>query len=141
TSTICRLAAHVVVGNEYLADYARRFNPAVTVIPTTVDTDAYQPRTGYQARRPLTIGWSGSVTTLPHLRLLDGVLQRVAREAEVRVRVVGVPEYALAGVAAEAVEWRAERQVSELGSFDIGVMPLPDEEWARGKCACKALEY
>src|SRR5262249_4546018 len=78
TGQICRLARHVVVGNPYLAEYARAFNPAVTIIPTTVDTEAYQPTDTHDTAGPLVIGWSGSYTTLPHLRTLDRALQRVA---------------------------------------------------------------
>lgn len=141
TASLCRMAARVVAGNEFLAEYARRFNSRVSVVPTTVDTDAYPLRARYDREPPLTIGWSGSITTLPHLRLLDGVLQRVARRRPIRARAIGVEEYRVPGVETSAVPWSAARQVEELARFDIGVMPLPDEEWARGKCACKALEY
>lgn len=141
TATICRLAAHVVVGNAFLAEYARRHNPHVTVIPTTIDTDHYVPRRDYRSEGPLVIGWSGSVTTLPHLRLLDDVLRRVGRQEPIALHVVGTDSYRLDGVPTRAVAWQAERQVAELQQFDVGVMPLPDDDWSRGKCACKALEY
>jgi glycosyltransferase involved in cell wall biosynthesis len=141
TGQICRLASHVVVGNGFLAEYARKFNSCVSVIPTTVDTDLYRPRSDYAPTEPPTIGWSGSVTTLPQLHYIDGALLRVAVEEPVQLRVVGVTDFRLRGIAASAVEWRAERQVAELSRFDVGVMPMPDDEFSRGKCGCKALEY
>ncbi len=142
TATVCRLAAHVMVGNDYLAEYARRFNPHVTVVPTTIDTARYTVEAhAADASAPPVIGWTGSFSTVQHLDTLRGALKRLAERERFRLRVVGAPHFRLEGVDVETVRWRAETEVADLCPLDIGVMPLPDEPWSRGKCAAKALQY
>jgi glycosyltransferase involved in cell wall biosynthesis len=138
-ASIIRWSRQVIAGNRYLRDYALRFNPRVTVIPTAVDTDRFRPRPRAQGR-VVTLGWIGSHSTASYLKLLDPVLPRLARRYEICLKVVG-GTYDCEDVRVSNHEWRLDREVADLQSFDIGLVPLPDDEWTRGKCALKAIQY
>ena len=141
-------AAATTVGNEYLAGYARRFSASVHVIPTTLDVEVYRPpvREAPVPGDRVRVGWSGSPTTSVHLASIAPALRRMLTELPVELLVMGDPGFRLEGLPAGAgavrvLPWQAEREIAEVGAFDIGLMPLPDDEWSRGKCGFKALLY
>jgi glycosyltransferase involved in cell wall biosynthesis len=141
TKTICRLASHVMVGNPYLAEYARQVNDHVTVIPTTIDTEKYQVSPPQNKSGPPVIGWTGSHSTVQHLNTLRGALKKLAEKESFRLRVIGTPSYECSPINVEATRWRAETEVEDLRAVDIGVMPLPEDRWSKGKCGLKALQF
>ncbi|MGH3426275.1 MAG: glycosyltransferase [Mycobacteriales bacterium] len=135
-------AEHVIAGNEILAEHLAAYNGSVTVVPSLVDPSSYPLRDHRQAER-VTLGWIGSPTTAPYLRGVVSVLERFAKQSSraVRLLVVGGSAPRIAGVEAEERAWSPDAEHEALAEMDIGLMPLDDTPWSRGKCAYKALQY
>jgi glycosyltransferase involved in cell wall biosynthesis len=138
---IMRVSSHVVVCTDHLRRFALEHNAHVTNISSTIDTDTYRPRPHTSERRAITIGWSGSHSTAPYLHGLTGALQTLSRRYDVRLLVVGDADFEMPGVRVEARPWTLAGETTDLAAMDIGVYPLPDEEWVLGKSGLKALQY
>ncbi len=138
---IAVLAHTVVAGNEYLAAWARGHSRNVVVVPTCVDTEVFRPTSARPSGAVVTIGWNGSPSTVAHLTPLLPVLERVkARFGDaVRLRVMGDPSFAHPPLDLRGEAWTPESELALLREMDVGLMPLPDDEWTRGKCGLKGL--
>lgn len=146
TAAICRLSSHVVVGNEWLAEYARQFNDRVTIIPSSIETHKYacfpKKREGGHGGNGhrVVIGWTGSSTSQTHLEWFAPVLGEFMKRRDVELRVISNREPQMRGVPYVWRPWTADTEIEEVSRFDIGIMPMPDDQWSRGKCALKALQ-
>ena len=138
--TVMRGAAAITAGNATLAAYARTLNANVSVLPSVVDTVHFSP--GAQNDNPVfTVGWIGSPSTAPYLQSLVAPLQMLGREQPLRLVVIGGKAPQIENVEVLEILWSEDSEVDLINTFDVGVMPLPNDEWARGKCAFKLVQY
>lgn len=136
-----RGAAAVTAGNQYLAKYASKFGRNVTVLPSVVDTSVFRPITMGVTRDAFTVGWIGSPSTAAYLDQLVEPLSQVATESRTRLVVVGGRAPSIPGVEVVELPWSSNTEVGDINNFDVGIMPLSNDDWARGKCAFKLIQY
>ena len=143
-----KLARHstvVVAGNSFLAEWFDNYTERVEVIPTAIDASVYCPHPQGMVDRIFTIGWIGSQGNLPYLLGIEDALAKFLKEHPAsRLLVVSDKEPSFTKLPNDRIEfiyWTAEQEVNLLRKMDVGLMPLEDSEWARGKCSFKMLQY
>jgi glycosyltransferase involved in cell wall biosynthesis len=138
-----RAADRVVAGNAILADWASQHNADVVVIPSCVAVDAYRPKSGYELADPPRIGWIGNPDNEPYLTALGPALEELHRCTSARLTIIGATAPRLGRLEAiiDRIPWSEETQHAVLASLDVGVAPVPDAPYERGKCGYKLLQY
>lgn len=141
-SKIIKISNHIIAGNRYLADFAMRYNNNVTIIPTSIDTDVYYPKENQPKYDKFVIGWIGSNTTVEFLNLLQGVFKKLTiKYPDIEFKIIG-GEFHIPGLNnIKNQVWSLDSEIEDLQSFDVGIMPMPDNAWTRGKCGFKAILY
>lgn len=142
TKYVCACAYKVVVGNEFLANFARNYSSNVNVVPTCVDTSkSASLLKKHDQTNPLTVGWTGSFSTLKYLELILPALKSAQAIVPFKFVVIADRAPELPGLDYEFVKWSEENELQDLARLDVGVMPLIEDRWSEGKCGFKLIQY
>ncbi len=136
-------ANRVIAGNDVLAEWAAQYNRDVVIIPSCVEPSAYRIKVDYELQDPPRLGWIGSAGNETYLRLISGALLEIHRRTGARLTLVGTAAPSLGELERiiDRVVWSEASQHATLAEVDVGIGPLPDRPYERGKCGYKLLQY
>ena len=139
--SICQWAYKVSCGNTYLSDFAKKYNSNTFVNPTTIDTIHLHNQVKNQNTEPVVIGWTGTHSTMKYLHQIVPVLEELEKDFDFKFLVISnkAPDWSIKSLIYKP--WQKETEIKDLLQFNLGLMPLEDDIWAKGKCAFKALQY
>lgn len=138
---VMQRAALVLAGNDYLAKRAQVAGAKrIEILPTVIDLKRYS-NTPQPNNNIFTIGWIGSPSTTGYLTQIAPALKTICRQKDAQVVLIGARKTNLPGVPVQYLPWSEATEVEEMQRFDVGIMPLPDEPWERGKCGFKLIQY
>jgi glycosyltransferase involved in cell wall biosynthesis len=138
-----KAADRVIAGNRILAEWAATLNDDIVVIPSCVDVDDYEPKVDFALSDPPLLGWVGSASSVGYLRRVSRALLEIHRRTGARLQVLGPGSGSLGPLdeMTDHVQWSPQAQSALLRTFDVGLMPLPRDSGATGKCGYKLLQY
>ena len=128
-------------GNAFLADFAKKYNDQVYINPTTIDSDYHKPGKQIKTNDSITIGWTGSHSTLKYLESLIDVLEQLKKKYTFDVHIIADKPPSWTFDDYKFVPWNKNNEIEQLNEIDIGIMPLKDSPWEKGKCGFKAIQY
>jgi len=135
-------ADHIITCTPYLDNFVRQYNQHTTDISSTINTDNYSIVNTYQNDHKIILGWSGSHSTAKYLYLLHPMLLKLKKQHDFKLLVMGAgAHFQMQDLDVELVPWTEENEIKTIQRFDIGLYPLPDEQWVHGKSGLKALQY
>ena len=137
---LCRWSWRISCGNQFLCEFAQAYNQNIILNPTTIDTHYMNP-VQVRDRDIITVGWTGSHSTIKYLDLVVPAIKELEKQYAFRFLVISDKDPELELESFEFKKWNKRSEISDLHQFDIGLMPLMDDEWALGKCGFKALQY
>jgi glycosyltransferase involved in cell wall biosynthesis len=141
--SIIEISDLVIVGNSYLAEYANIFNQNVLLIPTTIDTTYHKIEREYSPKDKICIGWTGSSTTIKHFEQAIPFLVKLKDKykGSISFKIIVDMNYEVPELDLKSTLWNVDTEIEELSKIDIGIMPLPNDLWSKGKCGFKGIQY
>lgn len=138
---ICRWAWEVSCGNGFLADFASQYNPNICIMPTTIDTLYHLPTEKGVKNPQISIGWTGTHSTTKYLGTMVPLFQKLQEKFAINIIIISNQKPDWDFERYEFIKWEEEKEIEQLNKIDIGIMPLEDSSWEKGKCGFKALQY
>jgi len=138
---LSKLARHVIVSVDFIKQYVAQFNPDVTVMPTSIDLERYTLKDDTSQNDCVVIGWMGNASGLIYLKSLTPVMQRLAKTYNIVVKIISSETVEIPGVTTIFCRWSLQNEISDIQSLDIGIMPLANTEFERGKAGFKLIQY
>lgn len=138
---ICKCSTVVSVGNHFLADYVKKYNQTVVIIPTVVDTQKVHIGLQNQSQTKITIGWTGTFTNFYHLHIIENVINRLKEKYDIDFLIIAEKDPQLKEVDYIFKKWNFDAEIVDLMQINIGVMPLYHSEFELGKCGFKAIQF
>ncbi len=141
---VTQSARMIFAGNQYLADQARLFNPQVTVLPTTVNINKYEEahNTNSSETNTIDLVWIGSSSTRKYLEDITPILEKLGQQyPQLRLKIIADFDLPLKHLVTIPIEWSEKCEAHELASSCIGIAPMTENPWTKGKCALKIIQY
>jgi len=138
---IISLSSQIIVGNDYLKQYALKFNKQVELIPTAIDTKKWiKADKETQDKRKIIIGWIGTRHNLFYLNMLKSVFKQLSEKHDICLHIISDANFKIKGIDINNIPWAIKTELEEVQKFDIAIAPLRDDAWGKGKCGLKALQ-
>ena len=140
--SISKWASLILCGNHHLMEFARKYNLNVEYIPTTIDlVNGHNQLKQHKNQNKVVLGWTGTHSTIKYLHEIEDVLLELQKKYNIQINIISNKEPVFKKLAFNYIPWVKEKEIEDLLFFDIGIMPLLNNEWAKGKCGFKALQY
>lgn len=138
---LMKKAHHVITTTPFLVEFCKQYNANVTAIPPSLDGEIIFLNKKQKQNNRITIGWSGSHSTIKYLELVESSIQTIAKKYDIEFLVFGVEKYHLDGVHTICIPWSAEMENKVFNQIDIAIFPLYEDLWSKGKYGGKMIQY